>query len=198
MSELASESKGTVSELRERAWLAIGALVGVIVAGAVIGVLIVLSGGHGTPPARPLTSSTASSGAVAEAPVGTARDDSLRVAEEAGITLNTLDYRTAAQTLDAWEALATGSLLDDLRAKRAETASAVAKSKTTSTAKVLAVGVSKVAPDATSADVLVAVQVTTTEAKGAPTTKLVRDQLTVMQTAQGWKISAVTLIEPGA
>ena len=53
-----------------------------------------------------------------------------------------------------------------------------------------------VAQDATSADVLVAVQVFTTDQKGS-TAKLVRDRLTITQTAQGWKISAVTVVEPG-
>jgi Mce-associated membrane protein len=185
------------NEQREQTWPAVGALAGVIVGGVLIAVLIVLTSGKSGPPGRPVTSTPGTPGAAAGPPVGTARDDSLRIAEEAGITLNTLDYRTAARTLDAWEALATGPLLDELKAKREETMSSATKAKAASSAKVLAAGVSMVAQDATSADVLVAVQVSTTDQKGS-TTRLVRDRLTITQTAQGWKISAVTVVDAGS
>jgi hypothetical protein len=182
---------------RERAWLAIGALVGVIVAGAIIAVLVIMGNKGGTPPARQLPATTASaSGAVAGAPVGTTRDDSLRIAEEAAPALNTLDYKTLQQGLDRWEALATAPLLDELKSKRAGLASTVEKAKTASTAKVLAAAVSKVSLDASSADVLVLVEVKTTDAKNASTVKQLRQRLTVAQTAQGWKISAIATIEP--
>jgi hypothetical protein len=181
---------------RERAWLAIGALVGVILAGVIIALLIVMGNKGATPPTRPLPSTTRSASGAAGAPIGAGRDDSLRTAEEAAVTLNTLDYKAVQQGLDRWEAVATTPLLDQLRTRRAEAAATAEKAKTASTAKVLAAAVSKVNPDASSADVLVVVEVTTTDAKNATSTKQLRERLSVLQTAQGWKISAAAIIQP--
>lgn len=181
---------------RERTWLVIGALAGVLVAGVIVALLIVAGNKGATPPTRPLPSTTRSASGPAGAQLGTARDDSLRAAEEAAVTLNTLDYKAVQQGLDRWEALATTPLLDQLRSRRADAAATVEKAKTASTAKVLAAAASKVNPDASSADVLVVVEVTTTDAKNASTTKQLRERLSVLQTAQGWKISAATVVEP--
>ncbi|MFL6141517.1 MAG: hypothetical protein ACJ72N_06565 [Labedaea sp.] len=180
---------------RERVWLIGGTALGVLFAGLIVGLLVVSGNKTGTPPTGQLPTVTRS-GVSAAAPIGTARDDSLRTAEEAAIALNTLDYRAAQQGLEKWESLATAPLLDGLKAGHAAAASSVEKAKTNTAAKVLGAAVSKVAPDGSSADVLVVVQVTVMDTKGASTSKQVRERLTVTQTATGWKISAVQAIEP--
>jgi Mce-associated membrane protein len=182
---------------RERIWLIAGAALGVLVAGLIVGFLVVSGNKTGTPPTGPQLTLTPS-GASAAAPIGTTRDDSLRTAEEAAIALNTLDYRSAEQGLEKWESLATAPLLDELKADHAAAASRVEKAKTNSAAKVLGAAVSKVAPDGSSADVLVVVQVSIMDAKGASTSKQIRERLTVTQTATGWKISAMQVVEPAA
>jgi len=181
---------------REQVWLIGGALAGVLVAGVIVALLIVSGSRGGKPPARPTPAGSSSSGAQSGVPVGTNRDDSLRAAEEAAVTLNTLDYKSIQPGLDRWEAVAAGPLLDQLKARRSDAASTAEKAKSSSTAKVLVAAVSKIAPDASSAEVLALVEVTVTDSKGT-TTKQVREKLGVIQTAAGWKISAISTVDPG-
>jgi Mce-associated membrane protein len=186
---------------QERVWLAAGALIGVVVAGVVVAVGLVLSGDDGAPtggaPVPPTSQSVSVPAADPAAGMGVARDESLRAAEEAVAVLNTLDYHTAAQEgLNRWESVATGALLEELRAKRAETSSTVSKAKTSTTAKVLAAAVSRLAQDGSSADVLASVEVTQTDARGNPTVKQVREKLTMTRTGDGWKVSAISTVEP--
>jgi Mce-associated membrane protein len=181
---------------REQVWLIAGALAGVIVAGVIVALLIVSGSRGGSPPARPTTAGSSTGGAQSGVPFGTSRDDSLRAAEEAAVTLNTLDYKNVQPGLDRWEAVAAGPLLDQLKARRPDAASTAEKAKSASTAKVLVAAVSKISPDASSAEVLALVEVTVTDSKGT-TTKQVREKLGVIQTAAGWKISAISPVEPG-
>jgi Mce-associated membrane protein len=182
---------------REQVWLIGGALAGVIVAGVIVALLIVSGSRGGNPPARSTTAgSSTGGGAQSGVPFGTNRDDSLRAAEEAAVTLNTLDYKTVQPGLDRWEAVAAGPLLDQLKARRSEAASTAEKAKSVTTAKVVVAAVAKISPDASSAEVLALVEVTVTDSKGT-TTKQVREKLGVIQTAAGWKISAISTVEPG-
>jgi Mce-associated membrane protein len=181
---------------REQIWLISGALAGVIVAGVIVALLIVSGSRGGSPPARPTTAGSSSSGGQSGVPFGTNRDDSLRAAEEAAVTLNTLDYKTVQPGLDRWEAVAAGPLLDQLKTRRSEAASTAEKAKSASTAKVVVAAVAKISPDASSAEVLALVEVTVTDSKGT-STKQVREKLSVIQTAAGWRISAISTVEPG-
>jgi Mce-associated membrane protein len=186
---------------QERVWLAAGALIGVIVAGILVTVGLLLSSDDGSPPPAAPVSPTSQPATVSAADpassIGNARDESLKAAEQAVVVLNTLDYRIAAQEgLDRWESVATGALLEELRAKRAETSSTVSKAKTSTTAKVLAAAASRVAQDGSSADILVSVEVTVTDARGTPTVKQVREKLTMTRTGDGWKVGAISTVEP--
>jgi Mce-associated membrane protein len=185
-------------EPRERLWLVAGALVGVIVAGVLIGVFV-LTGDNdpGVPASRVPRPSTPAGPATADAGrISAARDESLRAAEAAAVVLNTLDHRDVRLGLERWESVATNPLLDELSAKRAETLAAVQKAKTTSTAKVLAAAVSRVAADNLGTEVLVAVEVTVVDANGDSAVSQIRQKLGMVQTGMGWKVSALTRVEP--
>jgi Mce-associated membrane protein len=182
---------------REQLWLSVGAIIGVVLAGVFVAVLLVTSNQSG--PAQIPASSPSSTSAPATGEggqVATARDASLKAAEDAAVVLNTLDYHNAEQGLTQWESVATGALLDELKGKHAEHVDDVEKARTTSTAKVLAAAVSRVAADTSSAEVLISVEVTVTDSKGTPTVKLLREKVTMTQTGEGWKVSAITTIEP--
>lgn len=182
---------------QERVWLSAGALVGVVVAGLAVAIVVLTGKGGGSNPAAPPLSST-----TAAPPVGTgqalasARDESLKAAEDAVVVLNTLDYHSAASDLTHQESVATAPLLDELKARHDATAANAEKAKTVSTAKVLAAAVSKIAQDNSSAEVLVSVEVTVTDPKG-PNVKQLRQKLTMLHTGEGWKTSALATVEPG-
>jgi Mce-associated membrane protein len=189
-----TEPERAEEERRRSLWLASGTLAGVVVAVLVIAVLLISGNKGDAPPAAP--PSTASDAATSGPTLAADRDESMRFAEEAVVILNTLDYRTAQQGLDRWESVATAPLLDQLRTRRAEAASTAEQTKTASTAKVLAAALSRFSPDASGADVLAAVEVTTVDEKGAPTVKTLREKFTLLNTGQGWKVSAVAVVEP--
>lgn len=187
------------SESRERVWVAAGALVGVVVAGVVLAVTVLLSSKSSPAPTEytPGSSSTSTSGGPATK-TAAIRDESLKAAESAVVVVNTLDYKALDQGLDQWESVAASPLLDDLKAKRGEASTAATKAKSSSTAKLLAAAVATIAADGNSTDVLASVEVTTTEPKGGPAVRQLRFKLTMSATPQGWKLSAVTPVEPPA
>ncbi len=182
---------------REQVWLSVGAIVGVVLAGVLVVVLLVTDN-QSTPaqiPANspsPTTATTTGEGGQ----LATARDASLKAAEEAAVVLNTLDYHNAEQGLTQWESVATSPLLDELKGKHAQNVDDVEKARTTSTAKVLAAAVSRVAADTSSTDVLISVEVTVADSKGASTVKLLREKVTMTSTGDGWRVSAIAMIEP--
>jgi Mce-associated membrane protein len=182
---------------REQVWLSVGAIVGVMLAGVLVTVLLV-TGNQSSPAQLPASSpsSTAVTTTSEGGQVATARDASLKAAEEAAVVLNTLDYHNADRGLTQWESVATSPLLDELKGKHAQNVDDVEKARTTSTAKVLAAAVSRVAADASSADVLVSVEVTVADSKGASTVKLLREKITMTSIGDGWKVSAIAMIEP--
>ncbi|HEV2782313.1 MAG TPA: hypothetical protein VGX25_23220 [Actinophytocola sp.] len=179
-------------ERRERTWLLAGALIGALAAGLLLAVFLVIgNAGAPSPGSRPATSSGSSI-----PPVVGVRDESLAAAEQAAVVLNTLDFRTVEQGLDAWEKIATTPLLEELRAKRAETAAEVQRARTATSAKVLSAAVAKIAIDNSGTEVLLLVEVTTTDAKGAATVTQVREKLGMLATGQGWQVTSRVVVEP--
>jgi hypothetical protein len=184
---------------QERVWVAAGALVGVIVAGIVIGVLIFLQGGGDDggvrAPVAPPSTRAATAGTPAD--LAKARDDALKAAEESLVTLNTVDSKAAQAGIDRWEAVTTSPLLEELKTKHAENLALYSGGKLSSSAKVLSSAVSRITGDGSSADVLVYLEVSTTDTKGSAT-KQVREKAVMLQTAGGWKLSVRTTIQPPA
>ncbi len=183
---------------QERVWLAAGSLIGVIVAGVVIVALVVSQGGDGGDTRGPVTAPTTTS-ATSDVPeqLARARDDALKAAEEGVLALHTLDPKTAQDSITRWESVSTSPLLELLRIKHAENVALYSGSKTSISGKVIASAVARMAGDGSSADVLLHVEVSTTDAKGT-TVQQKREKATMIQTADGWKVSVHLPIEPPA
>lgn len=124
--------------------------------------------------------------------VGVDRDAVLRDAQQATLTLNTLDYRRVQDGLSLWEQSATGSLLKELRANRATYARAITDSSTVSSAAVLDAGVVSLDDRAGTAQVLVGVDVTSQIEHGDPGCVHRRVRLDMARAGDGWKVAALS------
>jgi Mce-associated membrane protein len=120
-----------------------------------------------------------------------ARDEALRVGEQAIQNLNTLDYRKAQQGIRIWEDSTTGDLHDQLVSGSAAFLGQIAQAKTVTTAKVLDGAVTELDERAGKASVIVAVDITVTPTTGQPTDKRERLSGQLTRTGSGWKLSAV-------
>lgn len=146
----------------------------------VVAVLAVVGGNPtvtGTPVAAPAD------------PVVVARDGSVAAANTAAVALSSLNSADAEGTADRMEQVATGSLLDELRANRAQRVAQIRRSAVVTTAEVLTAAAGAVDPKAGKATVLVLVKVTTT---GPPPPRQLRLVLEMTRTPQGWKAAAVS------
>jgi Mce-associated membrane protein len=133
---------------------------------------------------------------------GLERDAALRDAQQAALTLNTLDYRHVQDGLTLWEQSATGSLLNQLRANRDSYARAITDSATVSNGNVIDAAVASLDERAGTAQVLVGLDVTSQLDKGDPGCVHRRVHLDMARTGHGWKVSNLTPVgetysEPG-
>jgi Mce-associated membrane protein len=133
---------------------------------------------------------------------GSDRDAALRDAQQAALTLNTLDYRHVQDGLTLWEQSATGSLLNQLRANRDSYARAITDSATVSNGNVIDAAVASLDERAGTAQVLVGLDVTSQLDKGDPGCVHRRVHLDMARTGHGWKVSNLTPVgetysEPG-
>jgi Mce-associated membrane protein len=124
--------------------------------------------------------------------VGLAREAVLQDAQRATMTLNTLDYQHVQDGLSRWEQVSTGSLLTQLRANRDSYTHAITDSTTVSTANVLDAAVTTLDERAGSAQVLVAVDVTSQIDKADPGCAHRRVHLDMTRSAGGWKVANLT------
>jgi Mce-associated membrane protein len=156
------------------------AAAGAVVVLVAVVVLAITSGTPtvtGTPVAMPVN------------PVVAARDGSVAAASTAAVALSSLDARDPEGTVDRMEQIATGSLLDELRANRVQRIAQIRQAAVLTTAEVLTAAASAVDPGAGKATVLVLVKVTTT---GPPPPRQLRVVLEMTRTPQGWKAAAVS------
>lgn len=134
--------------------------------------------------------------------VGLERDAVLRDAQQASLTLNTLDYRHVQDGLSLWEQSATGPLLAQLRANRDSYAHAITDSATVSNGNVIDAAVASLDEHAGTAQVLVGLDVTSQVDRGDPGCVHRRVHLDMARTGHGWKVSNLTPVgetysEPG-
>ena len=134
--------------------------------------------------------------------VGKDRDALLRDAQQATLTLNTLDYRRVQDGLTLWEQAATGSLLTQLRANRDSYAHAITDSSTVSNANVVDAAVAALDERAGTAQVLVGLDVTSQVDKGDPGCVHRRVHLDMVRIGPSWKVGNLTPVgetysEPG-
>jgi Mce-associated membrane protein len=124
-----------------------------------------------------------------------ARDLVLMTASDQIRTLNTVDYRKAEDDLTQWQRVTTGNLLSQLTNQHDSDVNSTKSQKTVSTAKVLDAAVSTLDTRAGTATVLVAVEVTISQADGQPSVRKSRVDAVLQRTEDGWKTGTVQVIE---
>ncbi|MFC1408904.1 hypothetical protein ACEZCY_06355 [Streptacidiphilus sp. N1-12] len=125
------------------------------------------------------------------AATGQSRDQVLADGEQAVQNLNTLDYRSVDQGLDVWQSSTTGDLHSQFTQGRAQFEQQVKSAQTVTTAKILSGAVTELDGKAGKASIMVAVRITVTAPKAAPSTKDSRMVADLTRTAAGWKLSAL-------
>lgn len=123
------------------------------------------------------------------------RDVVLVDAQQAAVTLNSLDHRAVEPGLDGWEQMSTGGLLDEFRVNRAEYAQLVADSQRTTSATVTDAAVAELDLRSGVARVLVGVDVQVSQAEQEPVLVRHRLQLEMTRTDRGWKASNADILE---
>ena len=126
------------------------------------------------------------------------RDQVLQAGEQAVQNFNTLDYRKVAAGLALWEQSSTGPLRAEISKGRAQFEQQIQQTKTITTARILDGALTALNPQAGTASIIVAVQITVTPASGSPVTKQSRLVGTLAKTASGWKLSQLGQLPVGA
>jgi Mce-associated membrane protein len=126
------------------------------------------------------------------------RDQALQAGEQAVQNFNTLDYRKVAAGLALWEQSSTGPLRAEISKGRAQFEQQIQQTKTITTARILDGALTALNPQAGTASIIVAVQLTVTPASGSPVTKQSRLVGTLAKTASGWKLSQLGQLPVGA
>ncbi|WP_410642869.1 hypothetical protein [Amycolatopsis sp. lyj-346] len=122
---------------------------------------------------------------------GRERDAILAAAGPALVTLNTIDYRTAAADVDRWMAATTGQYGKDLSGDRQLQIDRAAAARTVSSAALVQAAVTEIDVPRGTARLLAVldVRVSTAGAPAAP--RLNRLTVDVSRSPDGWKIAAV-------
>jgi len=126
---------------------------------------------------------------------GQARDLVLTTASAQIKTLNTVDYRQADEDLTQWQRVTTGNLLTQLTNQHDSDVNSTKSQKTVSTAKIIDAAVSTLDTRAGAATVLVAVEVTISQADGQPSVRKSRVDAVLSRTVDGWKTGTVQVVE---
>jgi Mce-associated membrane protein len=126
---------------------------------------------------------------------GQTRDLVLTTASDQVKALNTVDYRKAEDDLTQWQRVTTGNLLTQLTNQHDSDVNATKAQKTVSTAKIVDAAVDTVDTRAGTATVLVAIEVTISQADGQPSVRKNRVDAVLSRTEDGWKTGTVQVIE---
>ncbi|KDN19945.1 hypothetical protein [Amycolatopsis rifamycinica] len=120
---------------------------------------------------------------------GRSRDAVLAAAGPSLVTLNTIDYRTAAADVDRWIAATTGQYGKDLSGDRQLQIDRAVTARTVSTASLVQAAVTEISPDSARLLAVLDVRVSTGGAPAAP--RMSRLTVDVSRSPSGWKISGV-------
>ncbi|GAA3433664.1 hypothetical protein [Kutzneria kofuensis] len=126
---------------------------------------------------------------------GQTRDLVLATASDQIKTLNTVDYRKAEDDLTQWQRVTTGNLLTQLTSQHDSDVNSTKAQKTVSTARIVDAAVSTLDTRAGTAAVLVAVEVTISQADGQSSVRKGRVDAVLSRTEDGWKTGTVQVIE---
>jgi len=129
----------------------------------------------------------------AEQSAATMREEVLRDARQVILNLEAINYETLDADLARWESSVTGQLLEEFRSSRERYAEQVRKTQAKAEATIVEAAVTELNPTAGTADVLVFVNLVTTEHKDGQETgraeKRQRIKLEMTRTDEGWKAS---------
>lgn len=117
------------------------------------------------------------------------RDEVDRVARQAIITFNTLDYRKADEGLDKWLAVSTGDLHNEVAGRRESGKKAIEAAKNVTTAEVLSLAITDLNEFDGTATLIATVKVVVTPEGKQPTPKWLPIQGALQRTPDGWKLS---------
>lgn len=127
-----------------------------------------------------------------------ARDAALKAARQVAETLQTINPTRADESLDEWEAAATGDLLAQLKRDRGKNLDQIKKAPSTSSAEVVETALTDLDVSAGTATAITAMDVTQSamvnDNPGPPTVRQLRVRLTLKLTDAGWKASSTGLI----
>jgi Mce-associated membrane protein len=122
---------------------------------------------------------------------GRERDAVLAAAGPSLVTLNTIDYRTAAADVDRWIAATTGQYGKDLAGDRQLQIDRASTARTVSSASLVQAAVTEIDVTSGSARLLAVLDVRVSTGGGAVTPKMNRLTVDVARSDAGWKISGV-------
>ncbi|MET0135570.1 MAG: hypothetical protein ABW215_18480 [Kibdelosporangium sp.] len=124
------------------------------------------------------------------------RQEVLEVGEQGIANLTTLDHSRVDEGLDRWLDSSTGVLRDSLVQGRDDSRKRLRDGKSTTVGKVVDAAVTEL--EATSAQVIAAVEITVTPEGGSPAVKRNRFEAGLSRTDSGWKLSSLRTLEVGA
>jgi Mce-associated membrane protein len=124
------------------------------------------------------------------------RDEVNRVAQNAVVTMNTLDYRKVDQGLADWAAATTGKLHDQIVQADKTSRDAIVEVQSVTRATPLASGVAELDERAGQATVLVSLRTNVTVKGQEPTDKYQRFVATMQRTEDGWKLAEIGSVPP--
>ncbi|WP_103351614.1 hypothetical protein [Amycolatopsis sp. CA-128772] len=122
---------------------------------------------------------------------GRERDAVLAAAGPQLVTLNTIDYRTAAADVDRWIAATTGQYGTDLAGDRQLQIDRASAARTVSSASLVQAAVTEIDPSRGAARLLAVLDVRISTAGGAASPKTNRLTVDASRSADGWKIAGV-------
>lgn len=141
---------------------------------------------------------SASTGGSAGSSSSSVVQQALRQGEQDVQAFNTLSYKDLAGGLSRWQAASTGVLRQETTKGWPGFAKQVSKAKTISTATILDAALTSLDQQKGTANMIAAVQITVTPAKGSAATKRNRLEGTLTKTPAGWKLSSLSVVPVGS
>ena len=127
-----------------------------------------------------------------------ARDSALQAARQLAVVLQSVDPAHPEDSMQAWQAAATGLLLQKLQTDSDKYLGDLKKSPSTSQATVVDAALTDLDAQAGTASAITALDVTQSAlvngVPGASTVRQLRVKLTLSRTDQGWKVSSSGLV----
>jgi Mce-associated membrane protein len=122
------------------------------------------------------------------------RDRVLQAGEQAVLNFNTLDYRHVSAGLRLWEESSTGALHAQITSGATTFARQIAAAATVTTARILDGALTSLNVQNGTADLIVAIEITVTPAKGTADVKQSRLEGVLTRTSSGWKLSSLSQV----